>query len=141
MCAIGKFVLGRFIMRKITAIFFVILFLSGCFASNELSGKEYAMIHNGEQFYPIYLGFKNNDSFYVKSINDIKGVYNVDGEKLTMTVTENTKLTPDIQFAAIENDFVNALVRMKGFNVSADGLQLMTIDNRTFDFRYVGDAR
>lgn len=128
-------------MRKITAVFFAILFLSGCLASNELSGKEYAMIHGSEQFYPIYLGFKNNDSFYIKSINDIKGVYNIDGEKLTMTVTENTKLTPDIQFAAIENGFLNALVRVKGFNVTADGLQLITIDNRTFDFRYVGAAR
>lgn len=128
-------------MRKIMAVFLALLCLTGCLASNELSGKEYAMIHGSEQFYPIYLGFKNNDTFYIKSINDIKGVYNIDGEKLTMTVTENTKLTPDIQFAGIENVFLNALVRVKGFVATTDGLQLVTIDNRIFDFRYVGAAR
>lgn len=83
-------------MRKLITALCAILFLTGCFASNELSGKEYSLIHGGEQFYPIYLGFSGNEEFYIKSVNDIKGVYNVDGDKLTMTVIENTKIMPDI---------------------------------------------
>lgn len=128
-------------MRKLITALCAILFLTGCFASNELSGKEYSLIHRGEQFYPIYLGFSGNEEFYIKSVNDIKGVYNIDGDKLTMTVIENTKIMPDIQFAGTENELLNALVRMKTYKVTEDGLSLTTLDNRTFNFRYIGDAR
>lgn len=125
-------------MKKIMAVFFAIFWFTGCFASNELSGKEYAFVHGSEQFYPIYLGFDSDDSFYVKSVNNIKGIYNVNGENLAMTITESTKLVPDIQFVNIERDFMNALARVKNFKVTDDGLQLIMIDNRTLNFRYAG---
>ena len=58
-----------------------------------------------------------------------------------MTVIENTKIMPDIQFAGTENELLNALVRMKTYKVTEDGLALTTLDNRTFNFRYIGKAR
>ncbi len=127
-------------MKKFLAVAFTLLFLTGCFESQGLVGSEYTLVYNSEQFYPISVGFRKDESFYSNTINKIQGIYNINGDKLTMQVTDKTNLVPDIQFVAIENNFLRTLPKVVSYNLTEDGMQLRTYDNQVLTFRRIGRA-
>lgn len=141
MCVVvTESVFERYIMKKILAVAFAFLFLSGCFEPQGLVGNEYQMVYSNDQFFPISIGFRRDESFYSNTINNIEGIYNINGNKITMQVTNKTNLVPDIQFVGIEENYIRSLPKVTGYQLTTDGMQLMTYDNQVLTFRRIGRA-
>lgn len=127
-------------MKKFLSAAIAIILLAGCFESEGLVGNEYSMVYESEQLFPISIGFRKNQTFYANTVNNIDGIYNLNGSSLTMQITDKTQVVPNINFVEIENRFLHAIPKVSSYQLTNDGLQLITYDKQILNFRRIGNA-
>lgn len=127
-------------MKKILAATVAIILLAGCFESKGLVGNEYAMVYESEQLFPISIGFRSDKTFYATTVNNINGIYNINDSSLTMQVTDKTQVVPNINFVEIENRFLHMIPKVSSYQLTNDGVQLITYDQQILNFRRIGFA-
>ena len=128
-------------MKKILSLLLTVFCLSGCFGPKGLVGSEYVMIYDNADFYPISIGFRDDNTFYSNTVNKIEGIYNLNNNQLTMQVNDKTNVVPDISFVGIEDNWQRTLPKISSYSLTDNGIQLITYDNQVYDFTYAGRAQ
>lgn len=130
-------------MKKILAVAFAFLVLTGCLGPKGLVGSEYQMV-SGNEFLSIIIGFKTDGMFYSNSINAIEGNYQVQGDKLTLAIKKKTNLTDQSgysgSFMAVERRYTAMLPKISRYKLEGKHLTLYTYDGRSFQFERIGNA-
>lgn len=130
-------------MKKILAVAFTFLVLTGCLGPKGLVGSEYQMV-SGNGFLNVIIGFRSDGIFYSNSINAIEGNYQVNGDKLALAITKKTNLTDQSNysgsFTAMERRYVSMLPKINSFKLDGKHLTLNTYDGRSFEFERIGRA-
>lgn len=130
-------------MKRILAVAFTLLVLTGCLGQKGLVGSEYQLV-SGSKFLNIIIGFRDGGKFYSNSINVITGVYQVQGDKLTLAVQKRTHLAAQEAFSSeymgIEKKYVSMLPKVSSYKIEGKKLTLFAYDGRSLTFERVGNA-
>lgn len=130
-------------MKRILAVAFTLLVLTGCLGQKGLVGSEYQVV-SGTKFLNIIIGFRDNGKFYSNSINALEGVYQVQGDKLTLAVQKRTHLAAQEAFSSeymgIEKKYISMLPKISSYKIEGKKLTLYSYDGRNLTFERVGNA-
>lgn len=130
-------------MKKILAVAFAFLVLTGCLGPKGLVGSEYQMV-SGNNALNILIGFRDDGIFYSNSINAVEGNYQVQGDKLTLAIQKRTHLAAQEAFSSeymtMERKYMSMLPKISSYKLDGKHLTLYSYDGRKVEFERIGNA-